>query len=288
MENNNSLPTTFPGTLSDQDFHADPTVGQLAWLDIKNGLLKWPVWLLLAWQDILLRYRRSVLGPFWITLSMSITVCTMGYLYSYLFHIDIHTYFPYLAAGMLVWTLISSLVMDMTETFLASERLMKQIKLPYSLYVHRTAMRNMLIFFHNLLIMIPIFVFFQSGARLTLYSLVFFPAIFLLYINAITYGIIFGMIGARFRDMAQLIRSLVNIVFFMTPVMWVQDVLPKNKQIFVLANPAAAFLGLIRNPMLGKPLAMHDLVYSLIITIVGLLVSHRLFTRYRSRIIFWM
>src|SRR5579862_3469636 len=80
-----------------------PKISQtkLAWLDIKEGLQKWPIWMMLAYQDIKLRYRRSVLGPFWLTLSMAITVYTMGYLYGHLFHIELKTYYPFLVAGML-------------------------------------------------------------------------------------------------------------------------------------------------------------------------------------------
>ncbi|MCW5583007.1 MAG: hypothetical protein KIT56_03835 [Gammaproteobacteria bacterium] len=128
---------------------AFPTINQkkLAWQDIKSGLLNWRIWVMLAYQDIKLRYRRSVLGPFWITLSMAITVYSMGYLYSHLFHVQLAEYFPYLVAGMLSWSLISTTVTDTVETFTANDALLKQIKLPYSLYVHRVVARNLLSFF---------------------------------------------------------------------------------------------------------------------------------------------
>ena len=92
-----ALETTHPDT-------ADIRARRLAWQDVKEGLHKWPVWLLLAW-------------PFWITLSMAITVFTMGYLYSHLFHTDINVYLPHLATGMLIWTLNLSLITELTDTF---------------------------------------------------------------------------------------------------------------------------------------------------------------------------
>src|SRR5476651_1250046 len=76
-----------------------PNQRQLAIEDIQSGLTKWPIWLMLAYQDIKLRYRRSVLGPFWITLSMAITVYSMGFLYSRLFNVDLAHYFPFLVSG---------------------------------------------------------------------------------------------------------------------------------------------------------------------------------------------
>src|SRR5690242_11037894 len=80
-----------------------PNNYQLAINDLVNGLKKWNIWLMLAYQDVKLRYRRSVLGPFWITISMAITVYSMGFLYGHLFHSKLQTYFPFLVAGMLGW-----------------------------------------------------------------------------------------------------------------------------------------------------------------------------------------
>src|SRR3989338_10164686 len=88
---------------------------QLAWDDFKESLQHWRIWLMLAYQDIKLRYRRSVLGPFWITISMAVTVYSMGFLYSHLFHIELSQYYPFVVASMLAWSLISSVIIEMTD-----------------------------------------------------------------------------------------------------------------------------------------------------------------------------
>ena len=82
----------------------------LAWNDIADGLKSWRIWLLLAWHAVKLRYRRSTLGPFWITISMAITIYTMGILYGHLFKINLAVYYPFLATGILGWNLISLIV----------------------------------------------------------------------------------------------------------------------------------------------------------------------------------
>src|SRR5579872_3606477 len=119
---------------------------RLAFKDILDGLSKWRVWLMLAYQDIKLRYRRSILGPFWITLSMAITVYSMGYLYSHLFHMDLKNYFPFLVGGMLAWGFISNTITELVETLTQEESRIKQIKLPYCLYINKVIARNFLIF----------------------------------------------------------------------------------------------------------------------------------------------
>ena len=90
----------------------------LALQDITQGLLSSRIWLLLAWQDIRLRYRRSILGPFWITISMAISIYSMGFLYGNLFKMDLQQYFPFLATGLLTWTFINTVISDSTNVLI--------------------------------------------------------------------------------------------------------------------------------------------------------------------------
>src|SRR6185312_432098 len=119
-----------------------PSRYQLALTDIKDGLMNWHIWFLLSWQDIKLRYRRSTLGPLWITLSMAVTIYTMGLLYSHLFKMDLTTYYPFLATGMLTWSLISTLLNEGTSIFVESEHFIKQMKQPYITFILRVTARN--------------------------------------------------------------------------------------------------------------------------------------------------
>lgn len=261
---------------------------QLAWQDAKDGLVKWRIWFLLAYQDIKLRYRRSTLGPFWITLSMAITAYTMGYLYGHLFRVGLSTYYPFLVAGMIGWSLISSMLVDLTDTFMISENLIKQIKLPYTLYIHRIIARNIIIFFHNMLVMVPIFVIFHESAKINFNTLLLLPGLLLIYINAALYGLIIAMIGSRYRDISQIIKSLVSIIFFVTPVMWSPAVLPEHTRHLMYANPFYSFLELIRAPLIGTTPNILNVGVALITTVIGYVICAKLFVRYRSRIIYWL
>lgn len=260
----------------------------LAWQDIKSGLSEWRIWMMLAYQDIKLRYRRSVLGPFWITLSMAITVYSMGYLYSHLFHMPVNEYFPYLVAGMLGWSLVSTTVTDMVETFTLNDTLLKQIKLPYSLHVHRVASRNLLIFLHNILVFVPIMIFFHDQVKFGLNLLLLIPGLMIIYLNSISFGLVFAMIGARYRDISQLIKSLIQVVFFVTPVMWKPTILPPSKQFLAYLNPVFSMLELVRAPLIGYPLTITNVIMVVLLTLIGLGVCSFVFVSRRARIIYWL
>lgn len=266
----------------------DQRAKRLALKDITEAIVKWRVWLMLAYQDIKLRYRRSVLGPFWITLSMAITVYSMGLLYSHLFHSDINTYFPYLVGGMLSWALISGTIIELIDTFAQTEGMIKQIKLPYNLYIHRVATRNLYIFFHNVLVIIPILIIFHQSAKVNLNTLLLFPGLAIIYFNAITYGMVLAIIGARYRDLSQILKSLIQVVFFLTPIMWRPDALPANKKFIVLLNPFNAFVNTVRAPLIGTAPTAQDLFIVTIVTFFGAILSYNMFVRYRSRIIYWV
>ncbi len=261
---------------------------QLAWQDCAASLRNWRVWFMLAYQDIKLRYRRSVLGPFWITLSMAITVYSMGYLYSHLFHIELRDYFPYLVAGMLAWSLISTVLTDLVDTYTQAEYTLKQIKLPYTLYIHRVIMRNILIFAHNLLVLIPVYLFFNHSIHFGWQMLLIVPGFLLFYANAVSFGLILAMIGARYRDISQIIKSLIQVIFFITPVMWRADVLPPAKQFIAYLNPCFAMLELIRGPLLGYVPNLLCFVLTGVLTIIGLVSASLFFTSRRARIIYWV
>jgi ABC-type polysaccharide/polyol phosphate export permease len=256
--------------------------------DLTEGLQKWHIWLMLAYQDIKLRYRRSILGPFWLTLSMAITVYSMGFLYSHLFHTDLQTYFPFLASGLLSWTLISAFIIELTDSFTAYEGMIKQLKLPYTLYIHRIIARNIIIFFHNIVVIIPIMIIFPQSAKIDLNTLLLIPGLFLLYINAVIYGMVLAIIGTRYRDISQIIKSLVQVIFFLTPVMWNPNILPAKDQYIVAVNPFYAFIELIRAPILGNHPSLQSLTMVAIMTTIGILLSASLFTKYRARIVYWL
>src|ERR1700686_2821463 len=99
---------------------AQPTypVGDTISAEVLGGFRAWRVWTILGWDDIRQRYRRSVIGPFWITLSMGIFILVLGVIYSRLFHTDLQTYLPYLTVGFVVWGFISASANDSCIAFI--------------------------------------------------------------------------------------------------------------------------------------------------------------------------
>src|SRR4030095_1787042 len=128
--------------------------------DLREGFTNVPVWGMLGWQEIRQRYRGSTLGPFWLTISTGAMISGMGPLYGRLFNQDISSYFPYMAVSFVIWALIAGLVNESCAAFISTESIIKQIKLPFSVYVLRLVWKNLIIFAHNFLIIVAVLLIF--------------------------------------------------------------------------------------------------------------------------------
>lgn len=253
--------------------------------DIRNSLLSYPLWLSLGWQDIKQRYRRSALGPFWITLSLGVTVVMMGVLYAKLFKQDIRFYLPYLATGMVIWSLISTMINESATVFIQAEGIIKQIPMPFGIHVLRMIWRNVIIFFHNMLVVLAVMLFFRVNPG---WNIFLFPfAVFLIVLNGYGVGILLGILGTRFRDIVQIVASIVQILFFVTPVMWTASSI-KNKIWIIQSNPLFHVFNIARNGLLGGAIPWHSWGVVLLMTVLGWGLAFRMLVRYRARIAYWL
>lgn len=217
--------------------------------DLLGALRAHELWTFLAWQDIRLRYRRSKIGPFWITLSMTIFCLSLGVVYSQLFKADIREYMPFLSIGFVSWALISGMLNEFPNVFIDNAPYIKDIKVnPFSI-IFRLVTRHVITFFHNALIIFGVYLYFRINPGFT--ALLAVPGFMLVVANLVAIGVSLSLIGTRFRDVAPITQSLVQVLFFITPLTWFPRLVPAGSWL-MLANPFAYYLDLTRSPLLGK------------------------------------
>ena len=257
----------------------------LALDDAIGGLKLWKLWTRLGWNDILQRYRRSLLGPLWLTLSMSVMVLALGVLYAELFKTPINDFLPFLCVGLLVWNYLSSFLVEAGTLFTGAESFIKQVKLPYSVYVYRSAWSKAIIFAHNFLIYFAVLAYFQLWPGAVI--LLAIPGFVIVTLFATFASALIGMVSARFRDIPQLLASIVQIVFFITPIMWKPELL-QSRQYIATWNPFYALIEIVRAPLLGNVPDAWSYVVAGLVTIMTFAVSAAFFVKYRQRIAYWI
>ena len=187
-----------------------------AWNDLKKGFAQRELWLALGWQDIKQRYRRSTLGPLWITIATGVMALALGLLYSLLFQQDLASFLPHVAVGLILWGFISGCIKDGSEVFIANEGLIKQLPSALSVHVYRLVWKQFLFLLHNLVIWLVLLAVFRPSLGWEVLLVV--PAMALMIANGIWVTMFFGIIATRFRDVAPLLDSLVQLAFYMTPI----------------------------------------------------------------------
>jgi lipopolysaccharide transport system permease protein len=261
-------------------------VVQNAIYDLARALKAWRIWVLLGTNDIRQRYRRSTLGQFWITASIAILVTGMGVVYSALLNQPIAEYLPYVAAGLITWFLITGMITDGCASFLEAGDYAKQLTVPLSAYILRTLFRNLLVFGHNLII-IP-FVWLIFFVPISWRCLLFFPGIFLIALNGFWMTLLLGTISSRFRDLPLIVSTGMQVIFFVTPVMFHLEQVPDNLRNALSSSPFAALLAVARDPLLGLIPSAQD--YGLVVGMIllGWSITIPFFGKYRGRIAYWL
>lgn len=261
---------------------------QLAAEDVREGARLWRLAWALGLADIKLRYRGSTLGPFWLTISFAIMMGAMGFLYADLFHVDVHKYIPYLTVSILFWNYLNTLVTEGCTCFTQSDALIKGARMPFTVHAARSVIRNTIIMGHNFVVLIGVFLIFDI--HISLYTFAFLPALLLWIIDAFAASLLFGVICARFRDVPQIIGSILQIAFFVTPIMWYANILSGHPtaEMLVKLNPFLYLLEIIRAPLLGTPITIDATLGAIAVSVGIIAVSAIGFARSRGRIAYWV
>lgn len=256
-----------------------------AFHDIADGFGKWRLWGFMGWQEIRQRYRRSTLGPLWVTLSTGITIGAMGFIWGHLFGLRSADYLPFITMGWVAWGLFSSIVNEGANSFINSQSFITQMRQPLFIYAILPIWRNIILFFHNIIIYVVVAIIFS--VKPTLYTLLIFITLPLAILSLSWVSLLLGALSARFRDVPIIVQNLMTVVFFLTPVIWPQEQLGSLAK-YVYLNPLAGILELIRQPLMGSPPSEMAWLVTIGFTIVGWTIAVLFFAKTRSRIPYWL
>lgn len=255
--------------------------------DLVGSLARWSLIGILGWQDVKQRYRRSALGPFWLTISMGVMIGAIGLVFGHIFKTPMAEYLPYLALGMIIWSFITSTINEGCLGFVSAEGVIKQMPLPLALHIARVVWRNIIILGHNLLI-VPI-MFLLIGKTFN-WSVIFaVPGLIVLIANLAWLALMLGVICTRYRDMPQIVMSFIQVAYFLTPIIWMPAQLSEGASFFLLSlNPAYHSIELVRAPILGQLPSLENWVFSILICAIGWTLTMLVFGRFKRRIAYWL
>jgi len=256
-------------------------------LDIFAAQRRWRLVSMLGWRELKQRYRRSLFGPFWLTVSTAALVAVISIVFGSALNVPFSEYVPYVAAGMVLWQFITTTITSSCSSFVGSASLIKQSSIPMFVYVEKEIFENVLTLAHNAIIIPLAFLAFGRGIGWT--ALWAVPGFFLLLLNLSWVCLLLGILSTRYRDLPQTVTSILPSLMFVTPIIWLPSMMPGHfGAAFTDYNPLAHLIELVRGPLLGTAPSAVTWIFSSIAAAIGWLLALALFQRARRRIVFWL
>jgi ABC-type polysaccharide/polyol phosphate export permease len=253
--------------------------------DLVGAYRRFNLALALAWHDVLGRYRGSVLGPFWITLSLGAQVLGIGLLYARLFKLDVSDFLPFVAVSLVLWSTISGIIIEGCSIFIEAGGILRQTALPMFVFPLRATLRALINLGHNMIIVLAVLIWRHNislvGGVLSLLGFCVVLA------NVTWVAMLAAIVSARFRDVPPIINAAIMFSMFMTPIFWKPNQVGRGHALLEF-NPFYYMFDAVRSPLLGE--ALNGKTWPLLgaMAVVGWAITFAVFTGTRRRIVHYL
>jgi ABC-2 type transport system permease protein len=257
----------------------------IAYAEMVDAARLAPVWLHAGWINVMWRFRRTRLGPFWHTLALAGFIITMGTIWSAVLQQDPLPYFRYVAINLILWSFISSFITEGTVTLTGGQGTALAMRFPYIAFAFGHVWRALLLLaHHSILYFVVIAATMHSVGWPVLLAV---PAIAVLAANGIWLSLFFGIVCLRWRDMAIATSVAMQVLLLATPVFWEKHMLGDRLAFAADFNPLYHLLTIAREPLLGNFPPLESWIWSLGMLVVGMTATLWIYGRFRYRMPYW-
>ena len=258
---------------------------QWALWDFVEGAYLWQMWWRQSVNEVRRRYKRTLLGPAWVTVSLLVFTVALSVIWAGLFGMNVREYLPFFLSGMLAWTMVSACIGEGCTVLIAAEGLVKSRQFPYTALIYQVGARNLVIFGHNLVGYVIAAAI--CGVAPSWHMILVLPSLVLLLLNAIWMALMVAVFCLRFRDFQQLVASFLQIATFITPIFWNPSQIQGKRALIVHMNPLHHMVDIVRQPLLGHLPSLESYAVCLLTALVGWFFAFRLFAGKRHRLAYW-
>jgi len=243
------------------------------------------IWITLGYLEILQSYRRSIIGPWWITLALGIQSLAMTVVFGAVFGMPNKEYAAYVVTGLIAWSWVNSIITESGGVFITNARYLKETNVSQEILVYASAFRHFIIALHNCALF-PLLILFDvvEPSRSQLLLPILLAAFFYLTIPV---AVLLGMLCARYRDITRIINSLVIVIMLITPIFWLPNTLAGKRTFIVDYNPVYYLVEFLRQPMLGN-FNIYNFLGVIIMIIPIWLIAEYISSKFSAEVVFWV
>lgn len=257
------------------------------WEDISEAIRNYQLATLLGWKDVAQRYRRSSVGPFWLTINMGVLIGALGVVFGTIFHSPMSEFLPFICVGLIMWGYYTQLVNEGCLSFISNSDTMLQLPIPFFTYILRTWWRNTIILLHNIIIFPIVLLIF--GKFVSIHALLVLPGMIIVSLNFLWVMLLLAILCTRYRDLTLIVQNIMQVGLYVTPIMWMPSRLPTdNARLLLDFNPFYHLISIIRDPLLGGTGSVLNWSVAIIMAVAGWIFTLLFLNRFRSRITYWL
>ncbi len=246
------------------------------------------MWMYSAWITFLLKYRKTFIGPLWIIAGPAMFIIILGTLFGNVMGHDARDFVPHLAVGLVFWGYLNSIATSAPRIYLQFRASLLQGHVNHMNLVMRTIFSSFVVFIHQAVIIIAVLLIYRITP--TASWLYFIPAAALTLLHSIWVIVVLGILGARYRDLAEVVEMVMRIAFLATPIIWkVGEEQGRGSivGVYLVLNPFYHVIEPMRGAILGTPIAAQSWIISFMIALVGLALAEVLYRKYRHLVVLW-
>lgn len=230
-------------------------------------------------KNLKMRYRGSFLGMFWTILIPAFTSLVYFFIFKFVLKVGIPNYLPFIVAGLIPWTFFSQSLSSGLESLVANQSLLNKVPLP----VNSLVFSELLTYIINLVLSLPIliFVLLFTGVGISFYFLQYIFLTFLLFIMTYSMSLILSYLYVFFRDLKFLVSIIIQFWFYLTPIMYAENMMPDEFQNLIYLNPIGTlFVGfhksVLEHQLLSPTIFLTSVLWTLVLFVLSYFISLRI------------
>lgn len=241
----------------------------------------------LGWNDVQQTYKRSKLGPFWISIGSAVNILAVSLVYGLIFKIDLSSFLPYITISMIVWGFMASNIAEACQAYSNAEGILKQMQIPLFVFNLRVILRNLAISAHNIAMLPLVFI---VTSTIPTWNLLMVPiSLIVVCLNLGWIGILLSLLSTRYRDFGPIVSNVLQVAFYVTPVIWYATALPGSVAHILLGfNPLYHWLQILRLPVLGIQPTLENWFVSVATLVFGWCIALPLLEKFRRKVTLWL
>ena len=233
--------------------------------------------------NIKIKYRDSIIGPFWNVISSTILILALSFGYSsFLNPADLQNFIYYIALGIFTWIFISSCLNEGSSVLESKKNIILEKNINIKFFILELIFCNFIIYLHSFIVIFILFII--SDTHLTIYFLLSLLGLLIILLNLIFFINIIMILSPIFRDIKKIVENLMIIFFFSTPIIWSEEIMRPKLKFLLNFNPFYHLISIFRDPLLNKINEQYffHLVISLLITCCTIILSYYINKKYEK------